>query len=186
MFDTFNWLPEIRRFKILKMLYFPKGFPKAEPDRFHFFSFHFNVAWEGYLTLSIYIRNFTQKKKWKFYIPQRDSVKRTEGGQIVFYFIFFFFGLGNVYWTLNVLTTFWLFENLKICYPPKGLCKENRRRSIIFTYVLFVVRKRILYIQFTSGVLPCWEHENILSPGGTLQSRYRRSYNWKINSILLV
>ena len=39
-------------------------------------------------------------------------------------------------------------------YPPKGLCKADTEGGpIIFTYVLFCVRKRILDFQFTGGFL---------------------------------
>ena len=34
-------------------------------------------------------------------------------------------------------------------YPPKGLCKSDTQRCpIVFTYVLFCVRKRILGFKF--------------------------------------
>ena len=37
-----------------------------------------------------------------------------------------------------------LFEILKMFYPPEGLCgAEPERGPIVFTYVLFWVRKRI-------------------------------------------
>ena len=50
-----------------------------------------------------------------------------------------YFGLGNVYWTFNLLVVFCLFDNLEMFYPPKGLCKaENRRRSNCF-YLCFIV-----------------------------------------------
>ena len=67
----------------------------------------------------------------------------------------FDFGLGNVYWTFNLLAVFSFFESSKIFYPPKGLCKADTEGGpIVFTYVLFCVRKRILVFQFTGGLLP--------------------------------
>ena len=58
------------------------------------------------------------------FIPRRDSAKqRTEGGPIVY--LCSIFGLRNVFWTLNLHTVFCLFENLKMFYPPKGLCKAK-------------------------------------------------------------
>ena len=84
-----------------------------------------------------------------------------------------FFVLGNVYWIFNLLTVFRLFETFKI-YLPKGLCKADTEWGpIVFTYVIFWVRKRILDFQFTDGFLPFWNHENVLSPKGTLRSRTR-------------
>ena len=63
-------------------------------------------------------------------------------------------------------------------YPLKGLCKADTEGGpIVFTYVLFRVRKRILDFQFTGGFLPFWKPANVLSPQGTLQSRYRRRAN---------
>ena len=45
--------------------------------------------------------------------------------------------------------------DFKMFYPPKGLCKADTEGGpIVFTYVLFWVRKRILDFQFTSGFLP--------------------------------
>ena len=44
---------------------------------------------------------------------------------------------------------------LLMFYPPKGLCKADTEGGpIVFTYVLFWVRKRILDFQFTGGFLP--------------------------------
>ena len=45
-----------------------------------------------------------------------------------------------------------LFEILKIFYPPKGLCKaDTEGGQIVFTYVLFCLRKGILDLQFSLG-----------------------------------
>ena len=66
-----------------------------------------------------------------------------------------YFGLENVYWTFNLSAVFCLFETLKMFYPPEGLCRaEPERGPIVFTFVLFWVRKRILDFQFTDGFLP--------------------------------
>ena len=50
-----------------------------------------------------------------------------------------YFGLGNVYWTFNLLAVFCLFENLKMFYPPEGLCASivPKMVQLFFTYVLF-------------------------------------------------
>ena len=54
-------------------------------------------------------------------------------------------------------------------YPPKGrLPADSSRGPIVFTYVLFCVRKRILDFQFTSGNSSFLNLENVLSPEGTL------------------
>ena len=52
-------------------------------------------------------------------------------------------------------------------YPPKG----TEGGPIVFTYVLICLRKGILDFQFSSGNLPFWNHQNVLSPEGTLHSR---------------
>ena len=47
---------------------------------------------------------------------------------------------------------------LLMFYPPKGLCKADTEGGpIVFTYVLFCVRKRILDSQFTSGFFCLFE-----------------------------
>ena len=54
---------------------------------------------------------------------------------------------------------------MKILYPPKGLCKADTEGGpIVFTYVLFWVRKTLEAFQFTNGFLPFWNLENTLSP----------------------
>ena len=63
-------------------------------------------------------------------------------------------------------------------YPPKGLCKADTEGGpIVFTYILFCARKRILEFQFCIGYPPFWDPPNVLSPGGTLQSRARKGSN---------
>ena len=110
---------------------------------------------------------------WKTFYPPKE----TEGGPIVFTYVFFFVRKR----ILDFQFTdgfFDLFETSKMFYPPEGPCRaEPERGPIVFTYVLFWVRKRILDFQFTGGFLPFWDLENVLSPEGTLQSRYRRRSN---------
>ena len=44
---------------------------------------------------------------------------------------------------------------LLMFYPPKGLCKADTEGGpIVFTYVLFSLRKRILDFHFTGGNPP--------------------------------
>ena len=51
-------------------------------------------------------------------------------------------------------------------YPPKGrLLADSSRGPIVFTYVLFCVRKRILGFQFRGGFLPKKILENVLFGG---------------------
>ena len=67
-----------------------------------------------------------------------------------------------------------LFENLIMFYPPKGLCEADTEGGpIVFTYVLFCLRTRILDFHFTGGNPPFWNLQNVLSPEGTLRSRTR-------------
>ena len=48
-------------------------------------------------------------------------------------------GVGNDTGGFNLQTVFCLFENLKMFYPPEGLCRaEPERGPIVFTYVLLV------------------------------------------------
>ena len=112
------------------------------------------------------------------FFPRRDSAKQIPK-EVQLFLLMSYFGLGNVYWTFNLQTVFCLFETLKMFYPPKGLCKADTEGGpIVFAYVLFWVRKRILDFQFISGFLPFWDPPNVLSPGGTLRrSRARKGSN---------
>ena len=48
-----------------------------------------------------------------------------------------------------------LFENPPMFYPPKErLPADSSRVPLVFTFVLFWVRKRKLDLQFTDGFLP--------------------------------
>ena len=55
--------------------------------------------------------------------------------------------------------------------------KKPHVNPIVFTYVLFWVRKRIVDFKFTGGFFPFWDLENVLSPGGTLRSKARKGSN---------
>ena len=117
------------------------------------YSFHFIVCREGCLTLSIYWRKFVVLKSWFCFIPRRDSAKQIPK-EVQLFLLVSYFVLGNVYWTFNLQTVFFLFETLRMFYPPKGrLLADSSRVPIIFTYVLFCLRKRLLDFQFTFGFL---------------------------------
>ena len=107
------------------------------------------------------------------FIPRRDSAKQIPK-EVQLFLLMSYFGLGNVYWTFNLQAVFCLFETLKMFYPPKGLCKADTKGGpIVFTYVLFCLRKRILDFHFTGGNPSFWNLQNVLSPEGTLRSRTR-------------
>ena len=79
-----------------------------------------------------------------------------------------YFVLGNVYWTFNLQVVFCLMETLKLLYSPKGLCRADTEGGpIVFAYVLFCVRKRILNFQFNGGFCIF----ETLSPEGTSACR---------------
>ena len=76
-----------------------------------------------------------------------------EGVQL--FFTYELFGLGRVYWTFNLQVVFCLFETLKMFYPPKGrLLADSSRGPIVFTYVLFWVRKTLEAFQLWAGNPP--------------------------------
>ena len=83
--------------------------------------------------------------------------------------------LENVYLSFKKtdgICGFWKLWNLEMFYPPKGLCKADTEGGpIVFTYVLFSLRKRILDFHFTSGNPPFWDLQNVLSPEGTSACR---------------
>ena len=87
-----------------------------------------------------------------FYPPQGLCKEDTEGGQL--FLLMYYFVLGNVYWTFNLQTAFCFFETPRMFYPPEELCRaEPEGGPIVFTYVLFWVRKRMVDFQFTNGFL---------------------------------
>ena len=68
-----------------------------------------------------------------------------------------------------------IFRKLFNLYPPTGAAKAVPKVVQFFLLMFeFWIRKRILEFQFTGGFVPFWDLENVLSPEGTLQSRYRR------------
>ena len=74
-----------------------------------------------------------------------------------------------------------------IFYPPKGICKADTEGGpIVFTYVLFWVRKRILDFQLTGGFLPFWDSPNVLSPGGRLRKQHPRGPIDTLSILLLL
>ena len=72
-------------------------------------------------------------------------------------------GLGNIIFEITIFT--WVFKYL----VPKVDGYQVQKK--------FGIRKPILDFQLTNGFLPFWDLENVLSPGGTLQSRARRWSN---------
>ena len=89
------------------------------------------------------------------FIPRRDVCLQTPVG-VQLFLLMYYFVLGNVYWTLNLLPVFRLFETFKMFYPPKGLCKADTEGGpIVFTYVLFCLRKCIsIYRRFFAFLRP--------------------------------
>ena len=87
------------------------------------------------------------------FIPRRDICLQTPVGVQLFLHMYYF-ALRNVYWTFNLQTLFCLFETLKMFCPPIGLRKADTEGGpIVFTYVLFCVRKRIKDFEFADGFL---------------------------------
>ena len=105
-----------------------------------------------------------------------DSAKQIPN-EVQLFLLMSYFVLGNVYWTFNLQAVFCLFETLKMFFPRRDSAKQKPKEVQLFLLVLFSVRKRIYDCQFTDGFLPFWDLENVLSPQGTLQSRYRRRSN---------
>ena len=88
------------------------------------------------------------------FIPQRESAKQIPKEYQLF-LLMSYFVLGNVYCTFNLLAVLCLFETSPMFYPSKRrLLADSSRGPIVFTYVLFCLRKRILDFQFTNGFLP--------------------------------
>ena len=82
---------------------------------------------------------------------------------------------------LPVVSKFVIKEELKVSFGsvkhfiPRRDCESSTEGGpIVFTYVLFCVRKRILDFKFTGGFLPFWNLENVLSPEGTSAGRLQR------------
>ena len=90
-----------------------------------------------------------ETKKPKCFIPPRDSAPQSPKGSNCFY-LCFIVAVGNDTGGFNLQEVFYLFETLKMFYPPERLCRaEPERGPIVFTYV-FLCRKGF---QFTDGFL---------------------------------
>ena len=75
--------------------------------------------------------------------------------EVQLFLLMSYFGLGNVYWTFNLQAVFFLFETLKIFYPPEGLCTaEPERGPIVFTLHFIGVGRGTGGFQFMGGFLP--------------------------------
>ena len=89
-----------------------------------------------------------------------------------------FIVLGNVYWTFFSKAVSGLFWTFKMFYPPKGLCEaEPEWGPFDNSFHLLCLEKGVGTFKFSGGERPFWNLENVLSPEGTLQSRYRRRSN---------
>ena len=87
-------------------------------------------------------------KSWKCFIPRRDVCLQNPVG-VQLFLLMFYFGLGKLWRLLNFGIIIRLFETSKMFYPPKGrLPADSSRGPIVFTYILFWVRKRILDFSF--------------------------------------
>ena len=72
-------------------------------------------------------------------------------------------------------------------FIPRRDCESSTECGpIVFTYVLFCVRKRILDFKFTGGFLPFWNLENVLFIGwdGMGWDGWDGMDGWGIKSVL--
>ena len=87
-----------------------------------------------------------------FYPPKGLCKADTEGSPIVFTYVLF--GLGNVYWTFNLLAVFCFFETPRMFYHPVGLCgAEPERGPIVFTLHFIGVGRGTGGFKFTGGFM---------------------------------
>ena len=70
------------------------------------------------------------------------------------FLLMLYFGLGKVYWIPKTNRVSRVFFARKCFIPRREMHGISIRGPIVFTYVLFWVRKRILDFQFTNGFLP--------------------------------
>ena len=151
-------------FWVLENVFPPKGRLLGDSCRGPFVSTYFLFWVSKTLEAFQFSGGFLPKKKnpSKCFIPRRDVCLETPVRfqlflRIQLFLLMSYFVLRNVYvyWTFNLQTVFCL---LKIFYPPEGLWRaEPEGGPIVFTYVLFWVRKRILDLQFTDSFLPFWD-----------------------------
>ena len=97
------------------------------------------------------------------FIPRRDSAKQIPK-EVELFLLMPYFALGNVHWTFNLWAVSFLYENLKIFYPPKGLCKSRFPIGSIWQSFHFIVFEK-----------PFWHFENPHS-----QSAFLKSWKWFI------
>ena len=81
------------------------------------------------------------------FIPRRDSAKQIPK-EVQLFLLMSYFGLGNVYWTFNLLAVFCHFESLKMFYPPKGLYKAEPNGVHFDSFHFIVYEKGCLDLLF--------------------------------------
>ena len=92
-----------------------------------------------------------------------------------FVFNLCFIGVGNGTGGFKNTIYSGLFENLKMFYPPEGVCERSSRGVQLFlTYVLFPLVKGVWGFKNTICNPPFWKLENVLSPGGSLRTQLQR------------
>ena len=80
------------------------------------------------------------------FISRRDSAKQIPK-EVQLFLLMSYFGLGNVYWTFNLQTVFFLFETLKMFYPPKGLCELQVPKEVqLFLLMSYFVLGNVYWI----------------------------------------
>ena len=111
-----------------------------------------------------------------FYPPKGDVRLYPVGVQL--FLLISYFVLGNVYYTLNLLTVFCLFETFKMFYPPKGLCKADTQWGPYDVFPFYFGVGKGLWKFCFRPIIRLFETLKMFNPPeGTLQSRYRRSSN---------
>ena len=79
----------------------------------------------------------------KMFYPPKGRLP-ADSSRVQLFLLIFYFGLGNVYWTFRFCGGNRLFQILRLFYPSKRrLPEDSSRGPIVFTYVLFWVRKTL-------------------------------------------
>ena len=74
----------------------------------------------------------------------------------------FYFGLGDEYWTSKTIRFYRHFFASKCFIPRREMRSKSSRGPIVFTYVLFMVRRRNIGLQKPEWFIDIFLLQNIL------------------------
>ena len=135
--------------KILKMFYPPMALCVTEPNWVHLTVFPYYCGWETVLILSKSPFSIGLFEILKLFYPHKGILRsKTQWGGVHLTVIPFYCVWEGVFWPFVSKGCNPPFQNIENVLYPVGVCNPDTVGGpIVFTYVLFCVRKRILDFQ---------------------------------------